>query len=72
MSPRTPVDHQPVRPFVERHIGPDEDQVAKMLGELGLESLEQLMDDAVPGEDLRIRLADGAVVARVAAPGRDG
>ncbi len=36
------------RPFPERHIGPDAPQVARMLEVLGLESLEQLMDDAVP------------------------
>ncbi|GAB3998859.1 aminomethyl-transferring glycine dehydrogenase [Nocardioides marmoraquaticus] len=39
----------PVRPFVERHVGPDDDQVARMLKALDLGSLEQLMDDAVPG-----------------------
>lgn len=40
-------DHQS-RPFAARHIGPDDDQIATMLKELGLGSLEQLMDDAVP------------------------
>ncbi len=37
------------RPFVERHVGPDEPQVAEMLKALTLSSLEALMDDAVPG-----------------------
>ena len=36
------------RPFSERHIGPDEAQVASMLEALGLSSLEALMEDAVP------------------------
>jgi glycine dehydrogenase len=38
-----------VRPFSERHIGPDEHQVTEMLKALGVSSLEALMDDAVPG-----------------------
>jgi glycine dehydrogenase len=37
------------RPFVQRHVGPDEAQVAEMLKALTLSSLEALMDDAVPG-----------------------
>ena len=37
------------RPFSERHIGPDDQQVSEMLQRLGLTSLEALMDDAVPG-----------------------
>lgn len=35
-------------PFVNRHIGPDSDQVATMLDRLGHSSLEALMDAAVP------------------------
>jgi glycine dehydrogenase len=35
-------------PFAERHIGPDTDAVATMLGALGLGTLEELMDAAVP------------------------
>ena len=42
------------RPFRERHIGPDEQQVTAMLERLGVSSLEVLMDDAVPS---RIRSA---------------
>ncbi len=37
------------RPFSDRHIGPDEQQVTEMLKLLGVSSLEALMDDAVPG-----------------------
>nr|WP_258562488.1 aminomethyl-transferring glycine dehydrogenase [Nocardioides sp. MAH-18] len=36
-------------PFVERHIGLREADVAAMLGRLGFDSLEALMDAAVPG-----------------------
>ncbi|THV09432.1 aminomethyl-transferring glycine dehydrogenase [Nocardioides caeni] len=35
-------------PFVNRHIGPDDQQVATMLDRLGHPSLEALMDAAVP------------------------
>ncbi|WP_435769910.1 aminomethyl-transferring glycine dehydrogenase [Nocardioides sp. SYSU DS0651] len=35
-------------PFVNRHIGPDDSQVAAMLDRLGYASLEELMDAAVP------------------------
>jgi glycine dehydrogenase len=34
--------------FADRHIGPDQEEIAEMLGELGLEGLEQLVDRAVP------------------------
>ena len=37
------------RPFSERHIGPDAQQVTEMLKALGVSSLEALMEDAVPG-----------------------
>jgi len=36
------------RPFVDRHIGPDEQAIQTMLAALGLESLTELMDQAVP------------------------
>ncbi|HVK26965.1 MAG TPA: aminomethyl-transferring glycine dehydrogenase [Nocardioides sp.] len=42
-------------PFVNRHIGPDRDQVASMLDRLGFASLDALMDAAVPKS---IRSAD--------------
>ncbi|WP_370289184.1 aminomethyl-transferring glycine dehydrogenase [Nocardioides sp.] len=35
-------------PFVRRHIGPDDAQVATMLDRLGYASLDELMDAAVP------------------------
>ncbi len=47
LSPRL-ADLTSGRPFVERHVGPDESQVAEMLKALTLSSLEALMDDAVP------------------------
>ncbi|MFL6061706.1 MAG: aminomethyl-transferring glycine dehydrogenase [Marmoricola sp.] len=37
------------RPFVDRHIGPDDAAVATMLKAVGFDSLEALMDAAVPG-----------------------
>src|SRR4051794_36176031 len=43
------------RPFVDRHIGPDEGAIAEMLKVVGFESLDALMDAAVPG---RIRAGD--------------
>src|SRR5690349_11887112 len=45
------------RPFVDRHIGPDDAAVAAMLKAVGFDSLEALMDAAVPG---RIR-TDGVL-----------
>ena len=43
------------RPFVDRHIGPDETAIAEMLKVVGFDSLDALMEAAVPG---RIRLED--------------
>ena len=40
--------------FVRRHIGPGEEEVRQMLEFLGLESLEQLVDQTVP-EAIRLR-----------------
>jgi glycine dehydrogenase len=34
--------------FIQRHIGPDEGQIARMLDVLGLKSLDDLIDKAVP------------------------
>src|SRR6478752_2387835 len=42
-------------PFVERHIGLRDDDIATMLERLGFDSLDALMDAAVPGA---IRVAD--------------
>ncbi|MFZ5846851.1 MAG: aminomethyl-transferring glycine dehydrogenase [Actinomycetota bacterium] len=36
-------------PFVDRHIGPDQAEQARMLAALGFSSLPELMDAAVPG-----------------------
>ncbi len=36
--------------FVRRHLGPGEPQIAKMLDELGFDSLEALIDAAVPAQ----------------------
>lgn len=36
--------------FVNRHIGPSDDDVAEMLGIVGLKSLDELIDKAVPDE----------------------
>jgi glycine cleavage system P protein (glycine dehydrogenase) len=38
----------PVDLFVGRHIGPDEAEIAEMLGTLGLPSLEALVDETIP------------------------
>ncbi len=37
------------RPFADRHIGPDATAVAEMLKAIGFDSLDALMDAAVPG-----------------------
>src|SRR3954451_19176025 len=44
------------RPFVDRHIGPDESAIEEMLKVVGFDSLDALMDAAVPG---RIKAAEG-------------
>jgi glycine dehydrogenase len=57
MSDSNTVNPSPLgaRPFVDRHIGPDESAVAEMLKAVGFDSLDALMDAAVPG---RIRSGD--------------
>ncbi|MFI4917360.1 MAG: glycine dehydrogenase (aminomethyl-transferring), partial [Phycisphaerales bacterium JB060] len=40
----------PTDTFVHRHIGPDEAEVAEMLGLLGYPSLDALIEAAVPGQ----------------------
>lgn len=42
--------------FARRHIAPDEEEIARMLATLGLESLDALIDETVPEE---IRLEGG-------------
>jgi glycine dehydrogenase len=44
----------PTDTFVRRHIGPGDDEIRQMLEFLGLESLEQLIDQTVP-ESIRLR-----------------
>lgn len=39
---------RPVDRYVNRHIGPSDDDIQQMLNAIGLGSLEQLVDDAVP------------------------
>jgi glycine dehydrogenase len=51
------------RPFVDRHIGPDEAAVAEMLKVVGFDSLDALMDAAVPQ---RIMAADGLALPAAA------
>ena len=34
--------------FVERHIGPNEDEIKKMLTKIGAESIEQLLEETIP------------------------
>ncbi|MGO4257589.1 aminomethyl-transferring glycine dehydrogenase [Marmoricola sp. RAF53] len=62
-------DQLAARPFVDRHIGPDEASIAEMLKAVGFDSLDALMEAAVP---TRIRaeevldLADAASEALAA------
>src|SRR3990170_5554110 len=49
-----PVPRAPQAPFVERHVGPGPAGTARMLATLGLDSLEALVDAAVP-ESIRLR-----------------
>ena len=44
----------PVDTFVHRHIGPSDAEIEAMLGELGLASLDQLVEQTVP-ESIRMR-----------------
>ncbi|MFL6155374.1 MAG: glycine dehydrogenase (aminomethyl-transferring), partial [Marmoricola sp.] len=54
-QPATTSDLVGARPFVDRHIGPDDAAIAEMLKVVGFDSLESLMEAAVPG---RIRATD--------------
>ena len=44
----------PSDPFVRRHVGPGDSEIREMLAALGYESIEALVDDAVP-TDIRFR-----------------
>ena len=46
--------------FAERHIGPDEGEIAAMLAEVGVGSLDELIDKVVPRQ---IRMADAFQLA---------
>jgi glycine dehydrogenase len=54
--------------FADRHIGPAEDELAKMLAVVGYGSLDELTDDAVP-DAIRasVALDIGAPVSEAAA-----
>ena len=45
---------QPTDTFSHRHIGPDETEVAAMLAELRLASLDELIDETIPAQ-IRVR-----------------
>ncbi len=49
--------HQP--DFADRHIGPDADAVATMLKTIGVDSLDELADKALPAGILDALSADG-------------
>ena len=51
----------PADPFVPRHVGPDEHDVAEMLKTLGFPSLDALIEATVPK---KIRLRDGLALPR--------
>ncbi len=44
----TPVTQLPVEDFATRHLGPDDTEIRRMLDVLGLESLDELVERAVP------------------------
>ncbi len=44
----TPADRSPAASFADRHLGPRAEDVPAMLGTLGVESLDELIDQAVP------------------------
>ena len=62
------------RPFEQRHIGPTEDEIQAMLGELGLESLDALIAQTIPEGirrtdemDLPAAMTEQAALERLAA-----
>ena len=52
-APFKPVD-EAATSFARRHIGPDQKEIASMLGTLGFESIDALIDQAVPPQ-IRLR-----------------
>jgi len=64
----------PSQEFVQRHIGPDDDQIAGMLAYLGVSSLDALTDEAVPASirsASSLELADGCTEAAALAELRE-
>jgi glycine dehydrogenase len=61
------------RPFHQRHIGPDDSDIARMLEVIAAESLESMVDDTVPASiredslDLPVPLSETDAVARLRA-----
>ena len=53
-TPALRQEASPVDRFVDRHVGPAPEDIQRMLHTLGLESLEQLIDQAVP-DSIRLR-----------------
>src|SRR5690242_18712879 len=49
MSDQIPTRPPGARPFADRHIGPDDTAIAEMLKAVGFDSLDALMEAAVPG-----------------------
>jgi glycine dehydrogenase len=47
-QPLSLADLEAAAPFAERHIGPSQDEIAKMLAAVGRGSLEELAEEAVP------------------------
>ena len=48
--------------FVERHIGPNEEEIKQMLSKIGAKSIEQLLEETIPEAirlDENLDLPDG-------------
>src|SRR5438034_1119694 len=59
--------------FARRHIGPSEAEVAQMLGEVGFENLDSLIDAAVPKNirlDRQLKLPEAMSLCHAAVPNR--
>ena len=40
--------------FVNRHLGPDENQIKKILSKIGVKSIENLLDETIP-DSIRLK-----------------
>ena len=58
MSNRTLVELEQHDAFIQRHIGPDEAQQQAMLQELGVNSLDELIESTVPAKIMREQAMD--------------